>query len=322
MDPKLINTISIIKVLGAIIVTSAHYAPHYLNIKFYSFGTCLFLILTGLYAYNFEKTTGVKYLVKRIVRLLPGFLIASILYLVISNFEYREWPGLLFQHATFLIFSEDVKSTMTINPAFWVMPVFMTFYIFFSIFHEVKTSFNKTITLIASSLILDYSGIFNYSFIGFVFIASIGMFFYMIYIGSNIGKIYNKISINKCFANFGVLTLITLVIFSGLLFPMFETEPKASLYNLYVTTLYSLLILFLLKSSFTEKSYKLITFLSQIGFGIYLLHNFSMELLKSYISGISGALAAFAFTILISWLIYKFIEQPIYLKLIKRKRNQ
>src|SRR5690554_7418490 len=121
--------LNLIKVLGASLVVASHYGGHFLGVDFYAFGTGAFFIVAGFYALNAETARGLHYLAKRLVRLYPGYLVAVGAYLLVRGIPSGDWPYLAGHHALFLLATPDVATVFSLNPAFWSLPVFFSFFL-------------------------------------------------------------------------------------------------------------------------------------------------------------------------------------------------
>ena len=318
MNSKIISMLNIVKVFGAFVVVICHYSPTFFDVKFYSFGTGLFFVAAGFYAFNFEKTSGFFYFMKKMAKLFPSFMIATFCYLAVKDFDYSQWPLIILHHSTFLLTAPTKGYLFTLNAPFWAMPAFICFYIAFAIYPTFKISWLRTGAFMLSSFVVCWL-MQDRWFIGATVLFSVTYFFYIFFVGGLIGKLSIGVKQNLRRYDALALLMVTSVMLAGSyndeLQQLGVTDP---MFALLMAIIYGLFVWSLLRSHITLKNFAFMDFLGKISFGIYLFHNVGAYLVKPYLNGWLGATTALLITIVISWFVSKYIEQPIYLRV---KRN-
>jgi len=298
--------LSIFKLFGAFLVMTAHYMNDFLEIHFYAFGTGIFFIISGYYAFKYEKNKNWKYLKKRFFRLFPGFFVAVLLYL---SFKYNAVDNVfltLFNHATFFLFVDEKIEVFILNPAFWSMPVFLTFFIVFAF---MPTSFliSKSLIFILTCISLIVPLLMTDTFFSvYLNLWVFPYYLYAFFIGGWIGQnelVFDYIS-QKIFLSIFFITIISIIL-SGVYYKEFyeylfnNNVP----YHQIIIFLESLLLWSFLNLEFQETYSKLVLFLGNLSFGIYLFHNLPTLFIRQYMDGYFAILISVFLTLIIAFVV-------------------
>lgn len=318
MDTRTINALSLLKILGALLVIGAHYLPLFYETAFFSFGTGCFFLAAGYYALNWEKSRGFPYLLKRLARLYPGYLMAVIAYLVAAPDHWHEWPTLLLHHMVFLLSAASTETVFALNPAFWSLPVFMTFFILAAFIKRPHPSFKGVAFFLPLPFITLWLGGLEWRD-GYLQLLAFPLFFYAFWLGGAIGQ--KQQDDKACRTQYTVMAVVLtgLIVMAGMVYGKFNPgghKGYTFLYEEGMTFLYGALLWSLLHSRFAMQRHPLIERAGALSFGIYLFHNFPTHFLAARLPDTIALVLSFFITLLLATASLYIIERPMqrYLK--------
>lgn len=313
MSRSLFNSLNILKVFGALLVMAAHYGPQYADFSFYSYGTGCFFVVTGYYALNWEHSRGGYYVAKRLVRLYPAYLVAVLAYLLTQQIALDNWPRLIGHHLAFLLTTPDRETAFALNPPFWSLPVFFTFFVLVAFLPRCVPRGWQVLALMVVAVIALKMGVAQWGE-GYMELWVVPLHLYAFWLGGWIGHLahhipyresrgYTLISLGlmACIVTCGFFyTTLTQQVFGG----------EGFYYRGAMVLVFGGLLWSVLHSPWVMRDMPALTFLGTISFGIYLFHNLPVYWLGSYISGLWGALLSVVISLLLAWLSWRFIEAP------------
>ncbi|WP_447553427.1 acyltransferase family protein [Vreelandella sp. EE22] len=313
MNHSLFNTLHLIKVFAALLVVGTHYADHFFGVNFYSYGTGCFFIVTGYYALNWERTRGVHYILKRLIRLYPAYLVAVVAYIVSRPSTWDEWPTLLFHHLTFLLSTPDKATAFALNPPFWSLPVFFTFFVLVAFMPRITPRGWQVGALMLLALaVIQFS--INEWRDGYVELLVLPLHLYAFWLGGWMGHRAHRDTIvaSKAYSALA-LGLMAIVVVSGfyyqtLVFSLFEGE--GFYYRVIMVLIHGALFWSVLHSHWVTRPSRVLAFLGTISFGIYLFHNLPLYWLYPHL-GVGSLAAALAFSVLLAWGSWVMVEAPL-----------
>ncbi|WP_087720916.1 acyltransferase family protein [Salinicola salarius] len=314
MNARTINTLSLIKVFGAGLVITAHYSSVFYERAFYSFGTGCFFVVAGYYALTWERSRGIVYFAKRMIRLYPGYLAAVFAYLITTPSAWEEWPPLLLHHLALLLTASRVETVYALNPAFWSLPVFVTFFAIIACLPRFTPTFRSVAMLAVLPFVVITLGGLEWRN-GYLQLWAFPLYFYAFVLGGAIGHVMRHHA-QKPSAGFTIaaVALAVAVVTAGAFYkPLGLDAPKlvTFLYEEIMTVLYGALLWCLLNSPLVDRKLPLISFAGNISFGIYLFHNLPPHVFKPLLPPIPAIALSLVATMLLAWLSLIAIERPI-----------
>lgn len=317
MNSNIFNALSVIKVFGAVLVMSAHYGPVYFDASFYSFGTGCFFVVAGYYALTWERSRGLRYLAKRLLRLYPGFMVAVITYvcvisLMASQPSMDDWPGLLWHHALLLL-AANRDIVFALNPAFWSLPVFFTFFLIVALLPRMKPNRWSFIAFALLPIAAEVSGVREWRG-GYLELLAFPLHFYAFWLGGLVGRLAHQHPRRPqhrfTWLALALMLLVTLIgtQHSNL---SLSTPGYHQLYHLVMVLLYALLLWCVLHSPLIAVHSRLLSGLGSISFGVYLFHNLFIHFIPAHY-GWAGAGLALVLSLMLAWVSFRYIETPLY----------
>lgn len=314
MSPSLFNALHLIKAFGALLVVTCHYAGHYYHFSFYSYGTGCFFVVTGYYALNWERSRGLHYILKRLLRLYPAYVVAVFAYLFTKAPPLDLWPALIFHHLTFLLTTTDRATVFALNPPFWSLPVFFTFFVLIAVLPRLTPRLWHVVVFILMAMAAIALGLTDWRE-GYIELWVAPLHLAAFWLGGWLGHLAHRRPIVPS-SGYTVLAvaLMALAIGCGFIYqPLLDSLfSQAGFYFRGVMVLiYGALFWALLHSHLITRRSELLAFLGTISFGVYLFHNLPVYWFGSALTGAGGMLLAFAVSILLAWLSWRFVESPL-----------
>jgi len=306
-----------------------------------SFGVQLFFIASAFTLFlsysrksiSDEQFTVRNFFIRRLFRISPMYYLAALVYGVICYYlpEYNDGHPLKVGNVILNMLYLNTFIPGSINylpPGGWSVGAEMVFYCFvpflFSRIKNLKTAIQVFVVMLAGSVILQYGIRFTLTQFGIdyrnpetwflyywfpnqaaVFILGIILFFAV--------QKYSIISKAKATAllSVAVLSLVLFYIFGRSVVPFMIVQE-----HFVVAIFFTIIVFFLSQYHFVLFDNKLMRFLGEISFSLYLVHfavlKLFEQLLPATISGFARygvlALITFAVSSLISWITYRTVE--------------
>lgn len=313
MSPSLFNALNLIKVFGAALVVASHYASQYFNTPFYSYGTGCFFVVSGYYALNWERSRGWYYLAKRLTRLYPAFLVAVLAYLLVRQVPLEEWPELIAHHLIFLLATPDRATAFALNPPFWSLPVFFTF---FALLAFLPSFIPRLWHVAAFMLMAAVAVMLNVTQWreGYAELWVMPLHLYAFWLGGWLGhQAHKRTVVTQAWCTWGAFGLALSIIICGVYYQtitqtLFWGESFA--YRGMMVLLYSALFWMVIHSRLAVRDSSILAFLGTISFGVYLFHNLPVYWVKAYFSAEVAVVFSLGASILLAWLSWYFVETP------------
>ena len=296
-------------------------------------GVSLFFVVSGFVILMTLERSGniIEFALKRFARLFPPMLVcATITTIVLNTFGPKEWSVSPAEYISSIFFIPPALLGKVlgrpewdwVDGAYWSLFVEVRFYaissIFFLIFERnflkywalfqaVSTALNFLIQDDGVRLLADSVFIFN-----FLPYFSFGMFCYSAYRG-RIGR-YNYIAIS----------VIMLMVAEATEFRRYTGDPDKQIeFMISCAVIFSASVGMILKVKFLgDISGKAITRIGESSYSLYLLHQLvgvvAINVLARFLSPVIALLIVFASMIIISLVLYKYVEVPgrnLFLKL-------
>lgn len=255
------------------------------------------------YSINKFKT----FILKRILRIEPPYLITILIVLILSYIStlspYYHGKAMVFDLSTIksvishIGYLTELLNYEWINPVFWTLGIEFQYYLFIGFFYLLLTHRLKFVR-IASVLLLFL--------LGLVISDKRLLFYYLpLFTPGIICFLYNSKKISET----SLLLLVALNIIIGVL-------------NNGYASIIACLIAFILIYGIEFSKKKMITFLGNISFSLYLIHvpicmrilNLSENFIKSDITRSFFIIFLLFIAIVVAHLFYKFIEKPFLIK--------
>lgn len=312
MSPSLFNTLNMIKVFGALLVMISHYAGQYYGISFFSFGTGCFFVVAGYYALNWERSRGGYYIIKRLTRLYPAFCVALLAYLLTREVPLNQWPLLFAHHLAFLLFVSDKATVFALNPPFWSLPVFFTFFLVVAFLPRITPHFWQVValTLLAAAA---YSANIHDWREGYIELWVVPLHLYAFWLGGWLGVRAHQrtLKLHQAYTWLAV-GLMLLILMCGIYYQwltntIFLEEEWA--YRIAMVVLYACLFWAMLHSPLSACHSRVLSFLGTISFGVYLFHNLPTYWVEGLPASLAVALSV-GLSIFVAWLSWRYIESP------------
>lgn len=313
MQPGLFNAINLIKLFCAGLVVTAHYAAGFFQFSFYSFGTGGFFLIAGYYALNWEHSRGLSYIAKRLLRLYPGYM-AAVIAILIVKYPISQWPEIFFHHAIFLLAAPDQATVFSLNPPFWSMPVFFTFFVLLAFLPAVIKPRLITVIWLASLPFAAKSLGFLEWREGYLDYLAVPMHLYAFWLGGWVGyKAREGQYISHQSYTLAACCLMLLIVLIGANYQTvtYQWLNSGYQYRLLMVTLFAALFWCWLHSPLIQRKLALINWLGTISFGIFLFHMLPMGLLRQHLNGWSGVIPSIVISIVLAWLSWTMVESPL-----------
>lgn len=313
MSPSLFNTLNLIKVFGAALVVASHYAGQYYSTPFYSYGTGCFFVVSGYYAFNWERHRGWYYLAKRLTRLYPAFLVALLAYLLARQIPLAEWPLLTAHHLTFLLSTPDRATVFALNPPFWSLAVFFTFFALVAFLPRITPRFWQVVVLMllaAGALWLNVTTWRE----GYIELWVAPLHLYAFWLGGWLGARAHRRPVplhwGYTWLAVGIMLLIVVcgAYYQWLTRVLFLGETFA--YRGAMVVLYALLFWAMIHSPLAARGTGLLSFLGTISFGVYLFHNLPIYWMSDALPASVAVVLSVGLSVGVAWLSWRFVESP------------
>lgn len=310
----LFNALNVIKVFGASLVMASHYAGAYLATPFYSYGTGCFFVVAGYYAFSRERSRGLHYLLKRLVRLYPGYLLAVLVYLLARQIPLAEWPGILGHHAVFLLTASDVATVFALNPPFWSLPVFFTFFVLMAVLPRLVPRAWQVAVLMLVSAGVIMLGLDQWRN-GYLELLAWPLHLYAFWLGGWLGrKVHFNLEDMHHRYTLLAIVLIILVVACGvmhqtLIHTLFMGETYA--YRGGMVLIYAALFWCVSRSPVIAGRLAVLNFLGTISFGVFLFHNLPVLWLKPLLPTAVAVVASVFLSVVLAWLSWRCVEAPV-----------
>ncbi|WP_447955902.1 acyltransferase family protein [Vreelandella sp. EE7] len=314
MSRSLFNSLNIVKVFGALLVMASHYGPVYIGLSFYSYGTGCFFVVTGYYALNWERSRGIYYVTKRLVRLYPAFLVAVLAYLLTKQIPLESWPRLITHHLTFLLSTPDRDTVFALNPPFWSLPVFFTFFVLIAFLPRFVPKGWQVVGLLVLAVATVKWGATEWRD-GYIELWAVPLHLYAFWLGGWLGHLahHTPRKANSAFTLIACALMVLIVMcgaYYTVLISLFFNE-EGFYYRGVMVFLYGALLWSVLHIPRMQERLPVLNFLGTISFGVYLFHNLPVYWFEPGVTGPWGALFAAVVSLLLAWLSWRFIESPI-----------
>ena len=314
-------------------VMACHYSHFIKNsqqyLNFGMTGVTLFFVISGfVFSKSINSSFSVyPYLVRRFFRIYPLYLFSLIFYYLYTNSPSIFLKNLIFlKHLFFLQTTNSIEEAYFFNAPYWTLPIEVEFYLIVPILSFLKKRIENCILFlliiflgvriylnINSSFPLDLNiySIIAFHIPGFLFEFLVGILCYQMY------KKRESLSFKKTniLLITGLFILISLFIIDiyGLrsVFVIIKLLYSPICAVGYAFVFFSLLFLIDNKSSICNKC---CIFCGQISYGVYLFHILTLKVIDLDIFSIKGINAFIIYsliTILISYLLHIFIENPM-----------
>lgn len=314
MTRALFNALSLVKVFGAALVMASHYAGEYFATAFYSYGTGCFFVVAGYYALNWERSRGVYYLLKRLIRLYPAFLLAVLVYLLVRQVPLAEWPRLAGHHLLFLLAVPDRATAFALNPPFWSLPVFFTFFALVAFLPRFVPRAWQVLALMLVSAAAVALGLTQWRG-GYIELWVWPLHLYAFWLGGWLGHLahFNPHAMRHRYTALAVVLMVLVVVcgakYQVLTQVVFGGESFA--YRGAMVMLYGALFWAVSRSPLIAGRLVVLNFLGTVSFGVYLFHNLPVYWLKPYLPSAVAVVASVAVSVLLAWLSWRWVEAPL-----------
>ena len=281
------------------------------NFKYGFWGVELFFIISGFVIYySIEKSNNIKtFIINRFIRLYPTYFICLVItFSLISYFNLSTYRNTTIPESIVnLTMIQGLFGIKSVDTSYWSLQIELAFYFFISIIFMMKLG-NRIVYVIYFWLLLIfiYNFLFKIPLIGLIMNLQYGMFFLtgMIFYRIKVleeNKMINHLLIFFCY----ILSLLILRKMDGVIWG--------------VTLVYLVIYLALFDYLNFIKN-RILFFLGNISYALYLIHNnIGLLILKKL--KIMGFSNSFSFilpvtvSILLAWLITLYIEKNISFKL-------
>lgn len=314
MSPSLFNALNVVKVFGAMLVVASHYAGQYYSLPFYSYGTGCFFVVAGYYAFNWEHSRGGYYIAKRLTRLYPAFIVAILVYLVARQVPLSQWPSLIIHHLTFLLFVPDKETAFALNPPFWSLPVFFTFYVLFAYLPRFTPRFWQVLILMMLAAVVLRANILDWRE-GYMELWVMPLHLYSFWLGGWLGARAHKrpLQFHTVYTWITIAIMLLIVLcgahYQWLIYTFFLGEVWA--YRGAMVVLYACLFWTMLHSPLMASRYRFLSFLGTISFGVYLFHNLPIYWMKGFLPPHLAVPLSIGGSISIAWISWRYVESPL-----------
>lgn len=304
-------TLDLSKSFFSILVVMSHFLPKYFGLDFFTSATSGFFVIAGYYAFNFENDSGFTYLIKRLVRLYPLYLLAVLIYVAVKKINPSEDLSVIVKNITVFITIKNKEEFFSLNPAFWSMPVFISFYVLKSFIRLPVNLISIFLALISMQLthifsVQDLIG-------GYLVPLAMPLYLYAFILGGYVGKVGEiKLSFQKKLCTALTLLLILTILTIGFNYKtliFFNSSLVFSSYDIVMVSIFSLLLYTTRFSKLSERSWTIVKRYSAMSFAVYLFHNAASEILGPK-QGWFPFLTAIALTLLFSIAATLLIEKP------------
>ncbi|HRY15851.1 MAG TPA: acyltransferase family protein [Candidatus Competibacteraceae bacterium] len=312
-DPK----VDIFRLLMASLVLATHFLNPFVGFSFYAFGTGGFFIAAGYFCFANPQHcySNAGFILMRIIRLYPAYIIALFGYLLIKPKLDEQWLLILVQHGLLLLTVTSKSEVFYFNPPFWCIPSFVEFFIFFAFIRD-RYDPVKLFTLSFAFVItmkLTSQGAPEWLRLHFPYYA------YAFFLGGVIQKVCSE-SVPWPWwlppPGVAAILCVALVVGLGSLFEWIGEARLAELpgwrfYHELCVFLHGGTLLCLLYTPWKNGQGRFLTEIARAGFSIYLFHILILREVQLYLNGISGLLVAIILTIGLAVAIQRMIENPI-----------
>jgi peptidoglycan/LPS O-acetylase OafA/YrhL len=171
-----LSNIDVLRGIAAIAVTYFHLSGNSgLSIqtasigKYGYLGVEIFFVISGfilpynLYKYQYRINDFFRYLLKRIIRIDPPYILAIIISLIIAFLTHRPLPSLL-RIALHLGYANWIFSYEFISPVFWTLAIEFQFYVLIGLLFYFFANTSSIISLFTIAIILASSKFLNNGF--------------------------------------------------------------------------------------------------------------------------------------------------------------
>lgn len=317
-SPRLFNALNLFRLYGALLVVAAHYAPVFTGGTLFAFGTGIFFIAAGFYALGFERRRGLEYLLARLLRLYPGYLVAVALYAFVMQPEGLF--GVLGHHALFLLSAATRETVFALNPPFWSLSVFFTFFVIAAFVPLPRPGGIGLALLTALPMGLLFSGATDWRN-GYLELLAFPLHFYAFWLGGLLAARWqpSRPAFKGAWAVAAAAVAFSLA--AGLLHGQWirgGPEWLAFGYREAMAFAHALLLWALLRAPGLARRMPWLDRLGAAGFGVFLFHTLTSHLVSPHLQGVAGAALALVLAAGLAWLSLYLIERPLQHRLAPR----
>lgn len=309
--------IDLFRLAMAALVLATHFLAPFFSVSFYAFGTGGFFIAAGYFCFANpqHQYTRSGFILMKILRLYPAYLIAVFAYLMIKPELDERWLSILLQHGLLLVTVTTKHEAFYLNPPFWCIPVFVEFFIIFALIRDrydpVKLFIIALLFMISAKMLPN--GAPEWLRLHFPYYA------YAFFLGGIIYKIRKKIPEWPLFLpkpTTILLLCLAITIGIGSAFQWLGDAQLAQLpgwrfYHELCVFLHAITFMALLYVAWGKRLWPVVIKIAQAGFSIYLFHIFVLKMVQQHVTGFSGLCLAIIGTIGIAVAVQGMIENPI-----------
>ncbi|WP_017430745.1 acyltransferase family protein [Vreelandella jeotgali] len=314
MTRALFNALSLIKVFGAALVMTSHYAGTYFSASFYSYGTGCFFVVAGYYALNWERSRGIYYVLKRLVRLYPAYLLAILVYLFARTIPLEEWPVLVSHHLAFLLTTSDQATVFALNPPFWSLPVFFTFFALVACLPRFVPRAWQVLALMIMSAAAVALGLGQWRN-GYLELLVWPLHLYAFWLGGWLGHLahFSPNGMRHRYTLLAAMLMVGIVVcgatYETLVQAVFYGETYA--YRGAMVLAYSALFWCVSRSPLILGRLAVLNFLGIISFGVYLFHSLPPLWLQTLLPAVPAAIISVVLSMALAWFSWRYVEAPL-----------
>ena len=115
------SIIDVFRLFMASLVLAAHFLGPFFDFSFYAFGTGGFFIAAGYFCFANPQYyySNTLFILMKIIRLYPAYIVAVFLYLLIKPELDEKWFFSVIQHGFLLLTITSKAEAFYLNPPFW-----------------------------------------------------------------------------------------------------------------------------------------------------------------------------------------------------------
>lgn len=322
---------------AAIMVMVCHYAFMLTEgitlLTFMWTGVDLFFVISGFVFARFILSKNIEFapfIIRRFFRIYPLYIASLILYFLITA-DHQNKIEYFVNHMFFLNTTNSREEFLYFNGAFWSLPVEVEFYLLVPLLCLLGRFKHTLIIVFIVSLCskafiymqmtagkVDIYTILDVHITGVMAEFIIGVFAYKAVIYTDKHKQHQRFTLAIASAILGMVMLASLSLYF-VKFGLIDNKFLATYFGVLCATGYALLIfcvLMIKENEIPTPMIKSMLFLGSISYPVYLIHNSAINLntlLELNLQGIQFFLAAVAYTVFVSILLHKIVEEPVRL---------